>query len=71
MASDASAAGILTDDVTHQSCALVLRDDAGPHAGTAHCYHLSRQLEFILDPWSPSSFLMFRWLFDSAWERGK
>lgn len=50
---------------------LVLRDDAGPHTGTAHGYHLRRQLEFILDPWSPSSFLIFRWLFDSARGEGK
>lgn len=50
---------------------LVLRDDAGPHTGTAHCYHLRRQLEFILDPRSPSSLLIFRWLFDSAREREK
>lgn len=52
-------------------CVLVLRDDAGPHTSTAHCYHLRRKLEFILDPWSPSSLLIFRWLFDSARGEGK
>lgn len=48
---------------------LILRDDSGPHAGTAHCYHLRRQLDFIFDPWSPSRFFVFCLLLDSAWER--
>lgn len=79
---EASAAGIIYDVTQSKAkayaerrrgvrCVLVLRDDAGPHTSTAHCYHLRRQLEFILDPWSPSSLLIFRWLFDSARGEGK